>query len=103
MTLLLKKRDATGDATKFLDRLREQLRRPKIECPTCAWKPTSTSTWTCVTTGAPEHFTAGCGAVWNTFETAGRCPSCSYQWQYTACLHCHTWAPHEDWYSFEED
>jgi len=33
-----------------------------------------------------------------TFETRGRCPECSKQWQRTACLRCGEWSPHESWY-----
>jgi len=44
-----------------------------------------------------------CGHVWNTFDTAGRCPACSKQWKETCCLPpiaggCGRWSPHLDWY-----
>lgn len=103
MTLLLKRRDATGDDVRFLEKLRDRLRRPRIRCPSCGWQPGPTSQWGCVPTGAPEHFSDGCGTAWNTFETGGRCPGCSYQWQYTACLQCQSWARHEEWYVVEDE
>ncbi len=61
-----------------------------IRCPRCAWRPRATSRWGC-----------DCGHVWNTFDTRGRCPGCGHQWQVTACLSCHAFAPHEAWYERE--
>jgi hypothetical protein len=61
----------------------------KIRCPRCAWRPSSQDRWYC----AP-----GCLCRWNTFATAGVCPACAKQWPETACLSCHQWSPHEDWY-----
>lgn len=39
-----------------------------------------------------------CQHVWNTFDTRGVCPGCSYAWQVTMCLRCHQWSPHVAWY-----
>jgi hypothetical protein len=52
----------------------------------------------CVSQGPPEFFTGGCGTVWNTFDTRGRCPGCSHQWTWTRCFACDGWSPHDDWY-----
>jgi hypothetical protein len=35
---------------------------------------------------------------WNTFDTHGICPKCSWQWIITACLSCKQFSPHEEWY-----
>ena len=64
----------------------------KIECPKCTWEPTPDSRWQC-----------SCGHIWNTFDTAGRCPSCGKQWKDTCCLSCHEWSPHIDWYKGLDD
>jgi hypothetical protein len=69
-----------------------------IRCPLCAWRPTPSSTWRCLSSGTPEPFFGGCGTTWNTFATRGRCPGCSHQWQWTSCLRCAQWSLHEDWY-----
>jgi hypothetical protein len=53
--------------------------------------PSRSSRWVC-------H----CGQVWNTFETGGVCPGCAYRWLVTACLSCHAYSPHADWYEREE-
>ena len=68
-------------------RLRDEDRR--IRCPKCAWEPAKEDRWSC----GP----GGCGHVWNTFDTAGRCPACDRDWNETACLRCGAWSPHEDW------
>ena len=70
----------------------------RIRCPLCEWQPTATSVWACYSEGTPEPFFGGCGTVWNTFETKGRCPGCAHQWQWTSCLSCHGWSRHDDWY-----
>ena len=62
----------------------------RIRCPRCAWQPGREDRWSC----GP----GGCGHVWNTFETAGRCPACDRKWTDTACLRCGQWSPHEEWY-----
>jgi hypothetical protein len=60
---------------------------PRIRCPLCAWQPDAHSRWFC-----------NCGHTWNTFDTGGICPACLYQWLITACLACHRWSAHSDWY-----
>lgn len=59
----------------------------KIACPQCEWEPTAHDKWFC-------H----CGCIWNTFETAAKCPKCNKQWKTTQCIACHKHSPHEDWY-----
>lgn len=59
----------------------------KIYCPKCRWEPESDSLWGC-----------DCGHAWNTFDTAGRCPSCGVVWRDTECLSCFYWSKHHDWY-----
>ena len=65
---------------------------PKIRCPKCQWEPTEKSRWFCT-----------CGCSWNTFDTAGLCPSCGKQWTQTACLRCSAWSLHKDWYVADEE
>jgi predicted amidophosphoribosyltransferase len=48
--------------------------------------------------GSPENFSGGCGHGWNTFDTRGACPGCSYQWKHTWCLDCGKPSLHDDWY-----
>jgi hypothetical protein len=69
----------------------------RIRCPLCRWQPAPSDRWCCGGEEPPEMF-AGCGTVWNTFETHGRCPGCDHQWRSTSCLACHRWSPHEEWY-----
>jgi hypothetical protein len=78
----------------------EETRRAgeRIRCPLCAWEPDASSRWGCVRTDVPEGFSGGCGTVWNTFSTRGRCPGCQHQWRWTHCLRCTEWSLHEDWY-----
>jgi hypothetical protein len=66
----------------------------KIFCPRCAWAPGPHDRWEC---------RPGCRAVWNTFETHGRCPGCSKQWLVTVCLACNVGSLHEAWYHDEID
>lgn len=61
----------------------------KIWCPGCEWHPKPNSRWWC---------TRSCGHVWNTFDTGGVCPACNKIWEMTACLSCHNYFPHIDWY-----
>ncbi len=75
--------------TNILERLGLDRNDSGIRCPVCHWCPQRFDTWRC---------DPGCGHVWNTFETRGRCPECSKQWQRTACLRCGEWSPHESWY-----
>jgi hypothetical protein len=70
----------------------------RIRCPLCAWQPTPSSRWCCEVGGTPEPFFEGCGMIWNTFSTRGRCPRCSHQWRWTSCLRCHRASLHNDWY-----
>jgi len=69
-----------------------------IKCPKCSWKPGSVDKWAC-----------SCGFIWNTFETGGKCPQCSKQWEYTQCLGppfasgCRAWSKHIDWYHILDD
>jgi hypothetical protein len=52
---------------------------------------------------SPEPPFKGCGTVWNTFLTKGRCPGCSHQWRWTSCLQCQQWSLHDDWYEKPDD
>jgi hypothetical protein len=61
----------------------------RIRCPKCEWRPKTEDRWMCF---------PGCQHHWNTFETAGVCPSCQKQWAETACLRCTIWSPHAEWY-----
>jgi hypothetical protein len=58
-----------------------------IRCPRCQWKPRAKVLWSCK-----------CGHHWNTFDTRGVCPGCTYQWELTECLHCGATSPHLEWY-----
>ena len=64
----------------------------KIMCPKCKWEPKANSMWQC-----------SCGHVWNTFDTAARCPKCHKVWKDTQCLSCLKWSPHLDWYDGLDD
>jgi hypothetical protein len=66
--------------------------RPEIFCPKCNWRPKPSSRWCCT----PQF--GGCGQIWNTFDTRGVCPKCSWKWIITACLFCQQFSPHEEWY-----
>lgn len=70
----------------------------RIRCPLCEWQPTASSVWACESFGTPEPYFGGCGTLWNTFSTKGRCPGCGHQWTWTSCPNCGGWARHEDWY-----
>jgi RNA polymerase subunit RPABC4/transcription elongation factor Spt4 len=59
----------------------------KIMCPKCEWKPDGGKYWKCK-----------CGEAWNTFETYGKCPSCSIVYRDTQCPVCSKWSPHAEWY-----
>jgi hypothetical protein len=69
-----------------------------IRCPLCQWRPAAHSRWCCECLGTPEPFFEGCGTVWNTFDTGGRCPGCQHQWRWTTCLDCGVASLHDDWY-----
>jgi hypothetical protein len=75
----------------------------RIRCPLCRWQPTASSRWVCGAGGKMEGPFQGCGTSWNTFTTRGVCPGCAHQWRHTACLRCHRWSLHEDWYGGGED
>jgi hypothetical protein len=64
--------------------------RDKLRCPLCAWVPRKSDRWFCT-----------CGCAWNTFDTGGRCPECSYQWTETQCFACEEFSPHRAWYAGE--
>lgn len=63
----------------------------RIACPKCEWEPDGGKYWAC-----------SCGHIWNTFETAAKCPACGKQWKLTQCVRfkggCGQLSPHEDWY-----
>jgi hypothetical protein len=96
---LLKKSDPAGDL-KIITTLRpdDEDAFERIRCPLCDWRPMPSSTWCCYGLNTPEPAFEGCGAVWNTFSTRGRCPACQHQWRWTSCLRCGGWSLHEDWY-----
>jgi len=98
MTYLLLKDDKAADQiiADVLDEEEEGLNG--IRCPRCEWRPSSSSRWCCECVDGPEPPFDGCGMVWNTFSTRGRCPRCSHQWRFTSCLRCHEWSPHDAWY-----
>jgi hypothetical protein len=62
---------------------------PEIYCPICHWRPQPEDRWVC---------TEACGTEWNTFWTAGVCPTCGKQWRNTECLACDEMTPHKLWY-----
>jgi hypothetical protein len=70
----------------------------RIRCPLCEWRPAASSRWCCTRVDVPEQFQGGCGTIWNTFSTRGRCPGCQHQWRWTKCMRCDGWSLHEDWY-----
>ena len=76
----------------------DQTADDEILCPRCGWRPAAASRWHCACLGTPEPFFEACGAVWNTFDTRGRCPGCQHQWQWTTCLSCGVASLHEHWY-----
>jgi hypothetical protein len=65
----------------------------EIACPKCNWSPDGGKHWQC-----------SCGCVWNTFDTAAKCPKCNKQWKQTQCPsslpanRCGAFSPHIDWY-----
>lgn len=71
----------------------------RIRCPLCDWQPRASSRWCCGDYGSHD----GCGTVWNTFDTRGRCPGCNYQWKLTDCLRCGGTSLHEAWYEIAAD
>ena len=99
MALLLFKK---GDTPKFIPTVKDRPgvvdRFSRIRCPLCQWHPKPSSVWACESYGTPEPYFGGCGTIWNTFATRGKCPGCSHQWRWTSCPHCDRWSPHDDWY-----
>jgi hypothetical protein len=65
---------------------------PGIFCPLCRWRPEASSRWVCT------RKLGGCGTSWNTFETHGVCPKCSWHWEITQCFGCQQFSLHRDWY-----
>ena len=99
MALILKQRDTQPELV--IDDAELTIDTPvpgSVRCPRCAWRPRPSDRWSCLGGGAPEYFAGGCGTSWNTFETGGRCPGCSHQWQWTSCHRCEEWSLHVDWY-----
>src|SRR6266540_1986982 len=99
MALEFLKREITPD---FVFDIRKLLEEEdvfgRIRCPLCAWRPAASSLWTCASFNTQEGAFRGCGTIWNTFATRGRCPGCAHQWRWTSCLRCGEWSLHEDWY-----
>ena len=63
---------------KFFESIQKGGRALRIACPKCELEPKAVDRWCC---------SPGCGHVWNTFDTIGRCPQCGKQWKETVCLH----------------
>ena len=85
-TFLLNRRSPTADTRLF------EPSHTRIRCPLCQWQPQKHDRWFC---------DPGCHHHWNTFDTAGICPGCAKTWDDTACLKCHGWSRHADWYESE--
>ena len=93
LPLLAKDDGLDRKGEELLERLLERVGGSggrRIRCPKCRWEPRQTARWMC-----------RCGHCWNTFDTAGLCPACGYQWEITACLRCGEYSPHRDWYEDE--
>lgn len=95
MTLEAKRTPVDPDPDATDDELEDDLEDeeiggsgPRIRCPRCAWAPRSSDRWQCY-----------CGCIWNTFDTAGRCPDCGFQHEHTMCLACEKWSEHVAWYA----
>ncbi|MGI9054625.1 MAG: hypothetical protein ACR2F2_02350 [Pyrinomonadaceae bacterium] len=97
------KTSETEEILKTFNEEKDKTDFQRIRCPLCKWQPDSSSRWFCADADAPEFFYGGCGAMWNTFETRGKCPGCNHQWRWTSCLRCGCWARHEDWYQKADD
>lgn len=93
-----KKTSETEEIIKSLSEEKDDTDFQRIRCPHCKWQPTAASRWFCADADAPEFFYGGCGTMWNTFKTRGKCPGCNHQWKWTSCLRCAGWSRHEDWY-----
>jgi len=100
---LLRGGEPAGPVIDFLtDLWKDHHETRRVRCPHCEWTPQASHRWSCLDQGPPEFFEGGCGTSWNTFQTAGRCPGCQHQWQWTICLSCLQWAPHDDWYESDD-
>jgi hypothetical protein len=86
MSALRYKESEKGGTSTSLD---DPERWRRIRCPKCKWQPGRHDRWRCT------H----CGHTWNTFDTHGVCPGCSYAWRITKCLRCKEWSAHADWYA----
>jgi len=93
-----RKTPETDEILKNLEKVEDTTDFNRIRCPLCKWSPDKSSQWFCADCDAPEFFYGGCGNIWNTFETRGKCSACAYQWRWTSCLRCAGWSRHEDWY-----
>jgi hypothetical protein len=102
MLELLKKGTTPTFVPDAASRDGEDTRSSRIRCPLCHWEPAPSTLWACESYGTPEPYFRGCGTMWNTFSTHGKCPGCAHQWTWTSCPNCHDWSLHEDWYA-EDD
>jgi hypothetical protein len=63
-----------------------------VNCPSCGWKPDGKAHWKC-----------NCGTQFNAFDTLGKCPTCSKQYEYTQCVEdaggCNHFTTHDQWYN----
>jgi len=57
-------------------------------CPNCSCQPPPEPAWKC----------DGCSAVFDTFVTRAKCPSCGKTWKTTQCLFCKASSDHELWW-----
>ena len=90
--------NAEPPPSEALERDEQKTDSRRVRCPLCRWQPSAYSLWYCSDAGHPEYFFGGCGALFNTFETGGRCPGCRHLWRWTMCLRCAGWSPHGEWY-----
>jgi hypothetical protein len=64
--------------------------RGEIACPACGFVPPQGYEWLC----GPD----GCGGLFDTFATHGRCPHCEAQFAWTQCPSCGRGTAHQAWY-----
>lgn len=69
-------------------------REPRIQCPSCTYRPRAEDRWSCV---------PACGTVWHTFWTGGVCPGCTRAWTQTQCPACSVVSAHKAWYHWPEE
>ena len=98
MLELLKKGPSPTFVPDLTSHRDDEERSIRIRCPLCEWTPTAATLWACESYGTPEPYFGGCGTLWNTFTTHGKCPGCAHQWVWTSCPQCHEWSLHDDWY-----